>query len=120
MPAAARFRIRDHWRELKRGRPGRRFRDRYAQARRAEPPCGLVQRLTTLATALLLVVVGLFFAVFPGPAFPFFILAGALLATQSKTVARWMDALEVRARRLLTWLKRRWRRRRHAHLGENE
>jgi uncharacterized membrane protein YbaN (DUF454 family) len=70
--------------------------------------------------ALLFVLVGLFFAVFPGPAFPFFILAGALLATQSKTVARWMDALELRARNTLAWLKRRWRRRRHAHLGENE
>lgn len=68
-------------------------------------------RIVTIAVAVVFLAVAAVLSVIPGPAFPFFILAGALLATQSKTVARWMDWLEVRARKLFAWLKRRWHRR---------
>ena len=36
-------------------------------------------------------------------------MAGALIATESKVVARFMDWAEVRARSVLAWCKRQWR-----------
>lgn len=111
MPAVSRFHFRDDWRALKRGRPGHRFQDRYAAAHRAGPRSGMWQRILTFVIAALLLAIAAVLSVIPGPAFPFFILAGALLATQSKTIARWMDALEVRTRKVFAWVKRRWHRR---------
>jgi hypothetical protein len=102
--------LREHWLDLKRGRPGRRFQDRYEKTRRAEPHCGLAKRVATIAVALIAILMGLFFAVVPGPAIPFFFVGGALLATRSRTIARWMDRLELRVRDVVAWLKKQWRR----------
>jgi hypothetical protein len=110
MPAASHFSLVDDWHDLKRGRPGHRFQDRYERARREKPPCSVARRAVTLAAALVFLGVAMFLAVFPGPAIPFFFLGGALLATQSRTVARWMDWAEVGIRRMLAGVKRRWRR----------
>lgn len=109
MPATLHFSLRDSWRELKRGRPGHRFQDRYERTRRAEPRCGVAKRIATLAVAAVAIAIGLVLAVIPGPAIPFFVISGALLATQSRTMARAMDWLELRGRDALAWLKRRWR-----------
>lgn len=54
-------------------------------------------------------VLGLIFAVLPGPAFIFFIIAGALLATESRGVAVLLDWSELRLRALWKWAKRQWR-----------
>ena len=109
MPAVIRFHFRDDWRELKRGRPGRRFQQRYERARHAEPRSGLAKRVALIGIAVIAVGLGLFFAVFPGPAIPFFFVGGALLAAESRMIARSMDWLELRARDFMTWFKKRWR-----------
>lgn len=62
-----------------------------------------------IAVAILFLAIGLVLSVIPGPAIPFFFLAGGLLATESRFVARGMDWLEVRLRRILAWGKRRWK-----------
>jgi hypothetical protein len=109
MPAAIRFHFRDDWRDLKRSRPGRRFQERYERARRAEPHCGLVKRVATIAVASIAILLGVFFAVFPGPAIPFFFVGGALLATESRPLARGMDWIELRVRDFIELFKKRWR-----------
>jgi hypothetical protein len=109
MPAAIHFGLREDWRKLKRGRPGHRFQDRYEQARHDAAKCGIAKRIGLMIAAAVLIVVGLFFAVVPGPAVPFFFVAGALLASESRAIARAMDWIEVRVRKVLAWAKRRWR-----------
>lgn len=101
--------LREHWRDLRRGRPGRRFVARYERARSVEKRCGTGERVLLMVAAALAFVIGLFLVVFPGPAFPFFIVAGGLLATESRTIARFMDWSEVRVRKIVAWAKRRWR-----------
>lgn len=110
MPAATHFSLRDDWRALKRGRPGRRFQERYERARGIEAHCGLAKRVGIVVVAVVAFLLGLFFAVFPGPAIPFFLLAAALLATHSRPLARALDWLEVRLRELFLKLRRTWRR----------
>jgi hypothetical protein len=112
MAAAVHFldQMRELWRALKRGKPGERFRERYARAHRADRPCGAGQRILLFLAAIVCFGIGVVLSIFPGPAIPFFIIAGGLLATESLVIARWMDWGEVQARRLLAWGKTRWRR----------
>jgi hypothetical protein len=112
MPAATQFNLhlREHWHDLKRGRPGHRFQDRYKRARRDEAKGGLGKRIAMIVVGVVVLVIGGFFAVVPGPAIPFFLLGGALLATESRAIARVMDWIEVRVRKVVTWGKRHWKR----------
>ena len=110
-PVAATMNLhfRERWRELKRGRPGSRFLDRYRRARH-ENHRHAARRVGLMLVGAVFLVLGIVFAVIPGPAIPFFFVAGALLATESRTIARFMDWSEVRLRQLAAWGKRLWRR----------
>lgn len=102
--------FREHWDALKAGRPGRRFRDRYDATRRETRSGSTVARVAMMLGGLLCILIGLVLTVMPGPAIVFFFLAGTLIATESRTVARGMDWAEVHGRQALAWGKRRWRR----------
>jgi hypothetical protein len=110
MAATLNFHFREHWQDLKRGRPGRRFQDRYERARAEESRGGAVKRVAMIALAIVCLLIGIVLAVMPGPAVLFFFLAGGLLATESRIVARAMDWLEVRLRKIIGWARRHWRR----------
>jgi hypothetical protein len=69
-----------------------------------------LQRIVFVGGALVCVAIGMVLVVIPGPAVPFFFLAGGLLATESRTIARAMDWSEVRLRKVATGVMRRWRR----------
>jgi uncharacterized protein (TIGR02611 family) len=109
MAAITHFHFLEDWRELLRGQPGKRFQARYERAKR-EQRCGAGKRVILIVAALICVAIGIVLVVMPGPAFVFFILAGGLLATESQTVARFMDWSEVSIRKVVAWAKRRWRR----------
>ena len=109
MAAITQFHLRRQWRELRRGRPGHRFQARYERAQ-AEQRCGAGARILLMVIAVLFLAIGLVLSVFPGPALPFFFLAGGLLASELRFVARFMDWSEVRVRKIAAWLKHHWRR----------
>ena len=95
------------WQRLKRSPPGERFEAfNERQQRRARGPIKalyLAGAVVSLAVAVVLVFI-------PGPAFVFFILAGALLAAQSRWVARRLDRLEVTGRETAIRIRAWWRR----------
>jgi hypothetical protein len=103
--------FREHWRALQRGRPGRRFQERYERARKGKAQHGgAARRIVTIVLSIVCLAIGLVLTVMPGPAVVFFFLAGGLLATESRAVARFMDWAEVHLRQVWAWAKRRWRR----------
>jgi hypothetical protein len=110
MPAALNLDFREHWRDLKRGRPGKRFQQRYERARREERAGGAVKRLALIGAAFVCLAIAVVLSVIPGPAIPFYFLAGGLLATESRFIAKLMDWFEVKFRLLLAWGKKRWKR----------
>ena len=109
MGATTHFHFREDWRELKRGRPGRRFQDRYERARREDKECGAGQRIVMLIAGIVSLAIGALLVVFPGPAIPFLFIGGGFLATESRVIARFMDWSEVRLRLLFRWGKGHWR-----------
>jgi hypothetical protein len=102
------FHLRRSWRELSRGRPGHRFQDRYQRAHQKPQRGGVAQRILLVVVAIFFLAIGVVLSVMPGPAFVFYILAGGLLASESRYVARFMDASEVIVRKVLRWGKRKW------------
>ncbi|MDO8545217.1 MAG: hypothetical protein Q7S40_32655 [Opitutaceae bacterium] len=101
--------FREHWRELERGRPGRRFQDRYDRLRHREGRRGLGSRIVFIAIAVVAFAIGIVLAVIPGPAIPFFVIAGGALAVVSRPMAKAMDWLEVQVRKVWRWGMQRWR-----------
>lgn len=108
MAASLHFHFREHWRELKRGRPGSRFVDRYHRARQ-DRQRGTWHRVVLIVAAVVCLVIAAILTVIPGPAIPFYFLGGGLLATESRLIARFMDWTEVQLRKVFAWGKRRWR-----------
>jgi hypothetical protein len=110
MNMAVIMQFREHWRDLQRGRPGRRFQARYERSKQENGRSGPAKRILLICLAVVFLAIAVVLMVMPGPAFVFFILAGALIATESKAVARVMDWAEVRIRSVLAWARRQWRR----------
>lgn len=97
--------LRRRWREFKNHPAGERFQRFHEEQKRAPPwvkPVMLVGAVVSLAIAIVL-------TVFPGPAFVFYGLTGALLAAQSARVAGVLDRGEVWARRMIDKARLKWR-----------
>lgn len=103
-------RLKRQWEILKRGKPGRRFEDRYEAAQRKENRATVLARVVRFTAAVIAIALGVVFAVIPGPAVVFFAVAGALLASESRVVAKFLDWCEVKIRAIVRWAQRIWRR----------
>ena len=69
----------------------------------------MVARFGRLVIAIIAFAIGLVLIFIPGPAILFFLIAGGLLAAESRHVARFLDWSEVKLRHGLSWLWARWR-----------
>ena len=95
------------WTRLARLEPGRRF-ETFHREQRSKPAA---VKVAFFVAAFACLAAGVVFALIPGPAILFFALGGALLATQSLWVARWLDRGEARVRSTLASVRDWWRRR---------
>lgn len=97
------------WLRVHRDRAGRRFQDRYAAARAARKDARWSKRalrILLLLVAMVATGIGVILAFIPGPAIPFFILAGGLLSAESRSVARLLDWGEVKLWAVWGWGRR--------------
>jgi hypothetical protein len=102
--------VRQTMAQMRRSRPGHRFQDYHDKAKRSDNKPNPLRRLIRIAAALVMTAIGIFLVVVPGPAIPFFFVAGALLATESRIVAKAMDWIELRLRAAYGWGHKYWRR----------
>lgn len=111
MPASGvKVRLKRDWRSVRQGRPGHRFVDHYERSVRSRDRRGNLARVIGFSVALLAFGIGVVLSVIPGPAIPFFLIAGALLAGEFRFAARFMDWLELRLRAIFQWARKHWRR----------
>jgi hypothetical protein len=99
-----------NWRKLKSGQPGRRFQQRAARRRHDRSSRSLIRRFVEPASALILMGLGLFFCLVPGPGIPLLFLGAAILAERSRPVARALDWSEMKARKVIAYARAWWRR----------
>ena len=101
--------LKQKWHAFQQGTPGHRFQERYERSSQEHRTKPWYQRALKLGASLILVAVGVFFMVFPGPGLPFFIVGAGLLADQSLLVARLLDWTELKVRQMLAWVQARWK-----------
>ena len=100
--------LKSHLAQMKRDPAGKRFRNEHRRAGHSGATEGWA-RVLCLVLAALCCVVGVVLVFIPGPAFVFFILAGAFLASQSSVAARALDKTEVKIRKLWGGLRKKGR-----------
>jgi hypothetical protein len=94
--------IRQNWRVFIRSEPGRRFEERYRYSQQSKR--GPAKRVVWLSAGIVLVVLGLFFLVAPGPGILFLLPGAALVSQEWLSLARALDRGEA-------WLRKRLHRR---------
>ena len=99
--------LKQSWQRFKTGSPGQRFQQQFSRPHQARTP---IQKALFVGGGILLIIAGIFFLFVPGPGLLIVFLGAVLIARQSSFAARALDWTEVRARRLLTWSVRAWRR----------
>jgi uncharacterized protein (TIGR02611 family) len=95
------------WHRLKEAEPGHRFQQEYEHHKGGSR--GKVSRVLSVGVGLLIVAIGIVGLPAPGPGMLVIALGGALLARESRAVARAMDWLEVRLRRVFHWARSAWK-----------
>lgn len=103
-----RERLREDWRRFKDHEPGRRFEERYQQRHEKRTHRLAPSRVLPVVGGLALIAVGLLMLVAPGPGLAAIFLGLGLIGSEFRPVARLMDHLEVRLRRLWEWAKHFW------------
>jgi putative transmembrane protein PGPGW len=89
--------LKSSWNDLASSPPGKRFQNRYEKKQQDGQSRG---RVVKLVAAGLLLAIGIVLLVVPGPGSLVIVLGAALLAEESKRVARGLDEMEVKVRRL--------------------
>ena len=100
--------LKARWRELRRGEPGRRFRSRYERRRSAHG--GTARKCFVCILGALIALAGIVLMPLPGPGILIVAFGALLMAEGSLTVAKALDALELRVRPLFLRLLAKWRR----------
>jgi len=95
------------WHRLKEAEPGHRFQQEYEHHEGGRR--GKVSRVLSVSVGLLIVAIGIVGLPAPGPGFLVIALGGALLARESRAIARALDWGEVRLRRVLHWARSAWK-----------
>lgn len=95
--------LKQSWRDLQQGRPGRRFEDRWRHRR----PGGPARKILVIGSGAVVFAAGLFFLPAPGPGMVLLVLGAALVAEESRWVARALDRAEVLVRAALRRLRSR-------------
>ena len=96
------------WRQLRRGKPGKRFVDFYR--RRQEKRTSKAGHVLWLVIGSALLLVGVVLLVIPGPGIPLVFLGAGFVAQESRWVAQTMDTVEVWIRGVIRWVRRKWSR----------
>jgi hypothetical protein len=100
----------ERWKALKAAEPGTRFEAAYERQHQKDKERSKLVRWLRPFFAVISFAIGVVLAFIPGPAVVFFALSAALIATQSRPVARFLDRAELWSRHHWTKLRARWRR----------
>lgn len=98
--------LKQSWHRLKTGEPGRRFQQEYAAHQASRRTTW--SRPLMIILGVIIVAVGLVALPAPGPGTLVLALGAALLARESKAVAKTSDWLELRLRHVGRWAGRSW------------
>ena len=100
--------LKEDWRHLKHGEPGQRFKDRYYLSQRRNRGRFTFWRVFNLGVGSGIALGGLLMVIAPGPGWLAIFLGLGMLSGELLPVARILDRIEVRLRKLIRWLREAW------------
>ena len=100
--------LKQQWRDLRKGRPGRRFQDQCERKRSGQEGKSWMRRFLQPVIGTIVLAAGIVFCVIPGPGLPLVLVGATLLAEHSQPMARGLDWCEVKLRNALRWGKSWW------------
>ena len=100
-------RLKQRWRALRNDRPGERFREYYR--RRKKSRANAAVKALIMSGGLLIIAAGVFFLPAPGPGLLIILVGATMIAGESYTAAFVLDWLELRVRKLATWVRATWK-----------
>jgi hypothetical protein len=100
--------LRENWRHLKHGEPGQRFKDRYYLSQRRNRSRITFWRVFNIGAGSGIALGGLLMVIAPGPGWLAIFLGLGMLSGELLPVARILDRIEVRLRKLIRWLREAW------------
>ena len=101
--------LKQQWCDLKKGRPGHRFQDRYERNKQGRADETALRRWVQPVGAVVFFAAGVFFCIFPGPGLPLLLVGAMLLAERSRVMARLLDWAEMKVRKTVRKAKAWWR-----------
>jgi hypothetical protein len=100
--------LKEDWRHLKHGEPGQRFKDRYYLSQRRNRGRFTFWRVFNLGVGSGIALGGLLMVIAPGPGWLAIFLGLGMLGGEVLPVARFLDWIEVRLRKLVRWVSVAW------------
>jgi len=100
--------LKEDWRHLKHGEPGQRFKDRYYLSQRRNRSRITFWRVFNIGAGSGIALGGLLMVIAPGPGWLAIFLGLGMLSGELLPVARILDRIEVRLRKLIRWLRETW------------
>jgi uncharacterized protein (TIGR02611 family) len=101
-------RLKEDWRHLKHGTSGQRFKDRYYLSQRRNRGRFTFWRVFNIGVGSGITVGGLLMVIAPGPGWLAIFLGLGMLGGELLPVARFLDWVEVRLRKLVRWIREAW------------
>jgi hypothetical protein len=100
--------LKEDWRHLKHGEPGQRFKDRYYLSQRRNRSRITFWRVFNIGAGSGIALGGLLMVIAPGPGWLAIFLGLGMLSGELLPVARILDRIEVRLRKLIRSLREAW------------
>ena len=93
-------RLRRRWQRIKQIPPGKRFQERYYYRQNKRQQRSRLQKIALMLFGVAVILVGMFLWFVPGPGWLTIFVGAAIIAGESLTVARLLDWVEVKLRKV--------------------
>jgi uncharacterized protein (TIGR02611 family) len=100
--------VRESWKQFKEAQPGHRFRERYERRQQESKGPFDPGKIINIVAGLAIAALGVIFIPLPGPGSMIIFLGLGLIGCEFAPFARFLDWLEVRVRKVKTWLQNLW------------
>ena len=98
----------ESWKQFKEAEPGHRFRERYERRQKESKGPFDPGKILNIVVGLAITALGLFFIPMPGPGSVIIFVGLGLIGSEFEPFARFLDWLEVRARKVKEWMQNLW------------
>jgi uncharacterized protein (TIGR02611 family) len=93
--------LKKNWNLFKTSKPGQRFKERYQRLSKKRQKNSTLRSVFNISLGVLIIIIGIILWFIPGPGWATVFIGAAIIAGESIMVARFLDFIEIKARKLM-------------------